>query len=243
MQILSPKADTLSKLTTFVPPENVTQILEALHAAGAGVIGKYEHCSFRVSGKGTFKPGPEANPHTGSVNTLEEVDEVRLEVQFPSFLKNTIIAALKSVHPYEEVAYFLHDINNQDGNIGSGMVGELPDAVDSLEFMQMLKNRMHVRVVRHTRIVHQRIKKIAWCGGSGSFLLNAAKNAGAALFISSDFKYHDFFDAENSLIIADIGHYESEQFTKELIYTNLSENFPNIALHLSKVFTNPIIYT
>jgi dinuclear metal center YbgI/SA1388 family protein len=241
-RILRPKNDTLTKLTTFIPKENTEQVMTALHAAGAGMIGNYHHCSFRIPGTGTFLPVENANPAIGSIGQLEKVNEDRIEVIFPSHLKKVVLNSLFKAHPYEEVAYYLHDLQNIDNQVGSGMVGQFAEPLRVSDFFDMLKAQLKVTVIRHTSITKDAVRKIALCGGSGSFLLRDAIAAGADVFISGDFKYHEFFDAENKIIIADIGHYESEQFTKELIYDKLTEKFANIALHFTEVNTNPIKY-
>jgi len=242
LKILRPKNDTLSKLTTFIPKENTEQVMDSLHQAGAGMIGNYHHCSFRLPGTGTFMPMEDSNPTIGSIGKLEKVDEERIEVIFPSRLKSRVLNALFNSHPYEEVAYYLHDLQNQDREVGAGMIGELEDPTNIQSFFHLLKDQFNLSVIRHTEIVKSTVQKIALCGGSGSFLLGDAIRQGADIFISADFKYHEFFDAENKLVIADIGHYESEQFTKELIYDKLTEKFANIALHFTEVNTNPIKY-
>lgn len=241
-KILRPKSNTLTKLTTFIPKENTELVLEKLHEAGAGMIGKYKNCSFSIEGTGSFLPGNEAKPSIGKSGQAEKVIEDRVEVIFPTYLKAKILTTLFKAHPYEEVAYYLHDLANKNDEVGSGMVGSLPKPMESLEFLGFLKSKLGATVVRHTALVKDNIKKVALCGGSGSFLLRDAMACGADIFVSGDFKYHEFFDAENRIIIADVGHYESEQFTKELIYENLSKNFTNIALHFTEVNTNPISY-
>jgi len=241
-RILSPKTNILSKLTTFIPPDFTKPVLDALHEAGAGMIGNYDHCSFKVSGTGTFRPNEIAKPYTGSNNKFEEVIEDRIEIIFPTYLKADVINALHKTHPYEEIAYYLHDLTNSYQDVGEGMIGTLVHEMTSQQFIGYLKEKMNCNIIRHTALVKDSIKTIAFCGGAGSFLLGKAKSAGADIFISADFKYHEFFDAENEIIIADIGHYESEVFTKELIFDILIEKFPKFALHLSKVDTNPIFY-
>jgi dinuclear metal center YbgI/SA1388 family protein len=241
-RILRPRKDTLSKLTTFIPKNDTERVMEAIHAAGAGMIGNYKNCSFRVPGTGTFLPAGNANPTIGNLGILEKVPEDRVEVIFPSHLKSGILRALFNTHPYEEVAYYLHDLSNTDNETGAGMIGDLESPVHIMDFLELLKKKLRVKVIRHTEPVKEKIQKIALCGGSGSFLLPDAIARGADIFISGDFKYHEFFDAENHLVIADIGHYESEQFTKELIYDKLVEKFTNIALHFTEVNTNPIKY-
>lgn len=241
-KILRPKHHRLNKLTTFVPKENTESLLSKLHEAGAGMIGEYKNCSFRTEGTGTFLPTENANPTIGQTNQLEQVSEDRIELIFPIHLKEKILQALFASHPYEEVAYYIHQLENNNMEIGSGMIGELPEPIKADELMKYIKKSMSTKVVRHTALVKEKIRKVALCGGAGSFLLRDAISQQADVFISGDFKYHEFFDAEQQIIIADVGHYESEQFTKDLIYEYISEKFPNIALHLTEVNTNPIFY-
>lgn len=242
LQILSPKKDVLTKLVTFTPQEDTERILNSLFAAGAGKIGNYKNCSFRVAGKGTFLPLENADPALGQVGRLEEVPENRIEVMFPTHLQGQIVATLKQTHPYEEVAYYLHQIVNENQEVGAGMVGELEVEMEEKNFFVHLKEQMNLQVVKHTRFLGKPIKKVALCGGAGIFLLGDAKRSGADIFITSDVKYHEFFDADGKLVLADIGHYESEFFTKELLMDILSQKFSNIALYLSNVVTNPISY-
>ncbi|WP_420583348.1 Nif3-like dinuclear metal center hexameric protein [Reichenbachiella sp.] len=239
---LAPKTGILSKIVTFVPSKDTQKVLDALYAAGVGHIGNYDECSFQVKGTGTFRPNDQANPAIGKHNKSESVDETRIEGIFPSHLKNKVIAALNKAHPYEEVAYYLTSLENENQEVGSGMVGELASPIPTESFMRLLKEQFNLKVIRHTHFHKTEVKKIAVCGGAGSFLLGHAKGAGADVFVTADFKYHEFFDAEEKIIISDIGHYESEVFTKELICNFLKEKFANIALNLSEVDTNPIKY-
>jgi dinuclear metal center YbgI/SA1388 family protein len=241
-RILSPRKNALSKLTTFVPEEDTQKVLDALYSAGAGNIGNYKNCSFRVSGTGTFMPNDLANPHIGEKNKLEEATENRVEVIFPYFLKGNILNALTKSHPYEEVAYYLHDLENTNDSVGSGMIGELAQSMKLEEFLSHLKSVFGLKVVRYTVNVKGDVSSVAVCGGAGSFLLHDAIRQGADAFISSDFKYHEFFDSEGRIAIVDMGHYESEYFTKELIHETLSKNFTNIALEISEINTNPVRY-
>ncbi|MEX2336544.1 MAG: Nif3-like dinuclear metal center hexameric protein [Fulvivirga sp.] len=242
-RVLLPKQETLLKLATFIPRAYTKEVVAALHAAGAGNVGNYSHCSFKVPGTGTFQPNDEANPLIGQANQQEEVSEDRVEMILPSYLENQVLAALHQSHPYEEVAYFITALNNYNQEIGSGMIGELEEEMEPFAFLKHLKRRMSLSCIRHTRTFGTNIKKVAVCGGSGSFLLGAAINKGADAFITADFKYHEFFDAEDRIVIADIGHYESEVFTKELIHEQLSKKFTTFALNLSKTVTNPISYS
>lgn len=243
LKILSPKKGILKKLTVFTPTDNTENLLSALSKAGAGQIGNYEECSFQTEGYGTFKPNEKANPHIGKQGAIEKVAETRIEVIFPGYLEGQVLSAMRANHPYEEVAYYLHTLENSHQDVGSGMIGELKNPMDTNEFMVHLKSSMNLQVVRHTQPIKDQIRKIAVCGGSGSFLLSKAIQKQADIFITGDFKYHEFFDAENRIMIADIGHYESEVFTKDLLYEILKEKFTNIAVVCSKVNTNPIFYS
>jgi dinuclear metal center YbgI/SA1388 family protein len=241
-RILAPKSSSLMKLVTFIPTANTDPVLQALYNAGAGKIGNYSSCSFQVAGTGTFLPSEEASPSIGKREKLESVAENRVEVMFPAYLKDSIVAQLKEAHPYEEVAYYIQTLENENQEIGAGMVGELESSMGETEFLYYLKEKMDLQMVKYTPLRKKKIKKVAVCGGAGVFLLPAAKRARADLFITSDIKYHEFFDAENQIIIADIGHYESEIYTKELLMELLSQKFSNIALYLTKIVTNPITY-
>ncbi len=241
-RILSPKKQLLSKLIYFVPESAAQKTLDAVFEAGAGKIGEYSDCSFQSVGTGTFTPSANANPTIGKANKPEMVQEKRIEVILPSFQASKVIKALKNSHPYEEVAYYLQQLENENQEVGAGMVGELIESLDTEAFFDLLKSKMNLKVIKHTAPIGRKIKKVAVCGGAGIFLLPDAKNIQADAFITSDIKYHEFFDAEGKLILCDIGHYESEIFTKELLGEFLSQNFPNIALYLTKVVTNPTSY-
>jgi dinuclear metal center YbgI/SA1388 family protein len=241
-RILAPKAGTLSKLETFVPQEQADKVLDALYAAGAGQVGAYKNCSFSVSGTGRFEPTAGTKPHIGQAGKAEAVSERRIEVLLPTHLESKVLAALRSAHPYEEAAYYLTRLENQNQEVGAGMIGELDAAIEPLAFLRRLKEQMHVSVVRHTAMSHHPIKRVAVCGGAGSFLLQDAIRQGADAFVSGDFKYHEFFDAEQKILIADIGHYESEQFTKDLFVEVLTKKFATFAINFSKTDTNPIFY-
>ncbi len=241
-RILVPKKSLLNKLEVFIPKDDTDKVIEAMHRSGAGHVGNYSHCSFRVNGIGSFKPNDSANPTIGESEKQEYVEENKVEVIFPGHIKGQVINAMKNAHPYEEVAYYLTEIENTNQEVGSGMIGTLQQEMDEQEFLKHLKESMELDSIKFTPLAKGKIKKIAVCGGAGSFLLNAAKGAGADAFITSDFKYHEFFDAEEKIMIADIGHYESEVFTKELLSEFIRENFANIATYLSEVNTNPVKY-
>ncbi len=241
-QVLSPKKQVLRKLITFVPTEQATALREALFASGAGNVGNYSECSFNTEGYGTFKGAENTNPYVGDVGKQHNEPETRIECIYPIWLEKTILQTLFRHHPYEEVAYDLVTLENKHQDIGHGMIGELPTEIEAMDFLRSLKTKMLASNIRHTAIHQPKLKKVAVCGGSGSFLLPEAIAAGADVLITADFKYHQFFDAEDKIIIADIGHYETEQFTAELLLDKLSENFPTFAVHLSKVNTNPVHY-
>lgn len=242
LKILVPKTEILQKLEFFVPIEHTQTVLTAIHEAGAGTIGNYTNCSFKVNGIGTFQPTELANPTIGKKGAQEQVNEDRVEVLFPSHLQQGILAAMKSAHPYEEVPYSITRLQNSHQEVGSGMIGELPSPLSVQDFLQHLKASMQLNTIKYTAFQRETIQKVAVCGGSGSFLLKAAMAQKADVFVTSDFKYHEYFDGEGKTMIADIGHYESEVFTKDLIGTFLSEKFTNIATYLSEVNTNPVKY-
>lgn len=242
LKVLAPKPSTLSKLVTFIPQSETQQVLDQLYKAGAGKIGNYDHCSFTTQGTGTFRPSQAANPHIGQSGQEESVQEDRIELIFASHRRGAIINALKSAHPYEEVAHYITPLSNSNQEVGAGLVGVLESEMDTIEFMRLIKQKFNLHTLRHTKTHQPKVKKIAVCGGAGNFLLPMAKGANADVYITADYKYHEFFDAEDCITILDIGHYESEVFTKELIYDYLKEKFANIALNLSEVVTNPINY-
>ena len=241
-RILAPKHGLLKKLVTFVPANYADKVRGALFAAGAGGIGNYTECSFNTEGTGTFKAGQNANPFVGLQGEQHHENEVRVETIYPANLESKILMALFMEHPYEEVAYDLYPVTNTYATVGAGMIGELAEPVDGLAFLQMVKYKMNAGAVRYTKLRGKPVKRVAVCGGSGSFLLKQAIAAGADVFVTADFKYHEFFDAEEKLVIADIGHFESEQFTQNLIVEIIQKKFVNFAVRLTEVNTNPIKY-
>lgn len=241
-KVLAPKTGVLKKLYTYIPMDHQEEIMNALFKAGAGRIGEYSECSFSSSGEGTFKGSDASQPFIGEKGVRHYEKEVKLEALFPMDKEAKVLSALMTSHPYEEVAYEIISLDNLHPEIGSGMVGELPEPMEAKMFLERVKEQMKTDCIRHTDLAHQSIKKVAVCGGAGSFLLPNAIKSGAQVFITGDFKYHQFFDADGKIIIADIGHYESEQFTSALIYDILSQKFDNFAVRLSKYNTNPIKY-
>ncbi len=241
-KILAPKTNILQKLVTYCPQKNSDEVRNALFEAEAGSIGNYAECSFNSNGTGTFKANEAASQHIGNTNERHLEAETKIEVVFEAYKKNNLLATLNHTHPYEEVAYEIYDTLNSHQYIGAGMYGDLESEMEVPEFFDGLKSRFNLKVIRHTKILKNKITRIAWSGGSGSFLLRNAQAVRADVFITGDFKYHEFFDHEEKLVIADIGHYESEQFTIELIGDFLKEKFPKFAVHLTEVNTNPVNY-
>lgn len=241
-QILSVKSNILRKLVTFCPIDNAQKVRDAIFNAGAGEIGNYDNCSFNALGEGTFRGSEDSNPYLGEKGKLHFEQEVRIETIYPIYNEKAIITAMIEAHPYEEVAYDIYPLANDYNRIGAGMIGEIPETMNEEEFLQKLKKTTASGCIRHSALTGNKIKKVALCGGSGSFLIQQALKQNADIFITGDVKYHDFFNAEGKMVIADIGHYESEQFAKELIYSILIKKFPTFAVQISKKNTNSVNY-
>jgi hypothetical protein len=233
--------DALKALQYYVPASFEDYVRETLHAAGAGNIGEYSNCSFTTSGKGRFQPSAASNPHTGKANVLSEVDEVKVEMIFPTHLESSILGALKSAHPYEEVAYSIYSLDNSWQDVGSGFVGVLQKPLNASEFLAFAKKRLGLHSLKHTALPTKPISKVAVCGGAGSFLIKEALKQGCDAFLTSDIKYHEFFDAENQCLLVDVGHYESEVMIIDAIHDYLSKNISTFAVLLkSETNTNPV---
>jgi dinuclear metal center YbgI/SA1388 family protein len=241
-KILSPKTNTLKKLFTFIPADKAEQVRNAIFEAGGGQIGNYSECSFNAEGTGTFKAGNGAHPYVGNIGERHHENEIKIEVIIPAFLENHIVSAMKSAHPYEEVAYDVVNLFNNHQDIGSGIVGELKEATDEKAFLSLVRQIFRTPVIRHTELMGKPVKKVALCGGAGSFLISAAASSGADFYLTADIKYHEFFDANGRMVIADIGHYESEQFTIDLLKEVLEQKFPTFAVLKTGVVTNPVRY-
>jgi dinuclear metal center YbgI/SA1388 family protein len=241
-RILRPMEGQLRKLVTFCPKSHSDAVRSSIFSAGAGQIGNYDSCSFTSRGNGSFRALAGSNPFVGKQNELHFEEEDRIEVIYPSYYEKRIITALLTTHPYEEVAYDIYPLSNRMPDAGAGMIGELAIPMDPAQFLEIVKEKLSSGCIRHTALLSEKISKIAVCGGSGSFLINDAIAAGAHIYITGDIKYHDFFIPENRMILADVGHYESEQFTKELIFTLLKKKFPTFALLNSETPTNPVNY-
>lgn len=241
-KILVPKENFIQKLITYTIPENHQQLRNALFNAGAGNIGNYENCSFNSQGIGSYQGNENSNPEIGERGEFVENAEIKIEVTFEKHLQGKILKALFSNHVYEEVAYEIYDLKNSHQNIGLGMIGELQTEMPEKEFLQMVKNKMKADGIRHSEYLGKPIKKVAVLGGSGSFAIKKAIQAGADAFLTADLKYHQFYEAENQLLLTDIGHYESERYTKNYIVDYLTKKIPNFAIILSEENTNPVKY-
>lgn len=242
LKILSEKRSLLKRLITFSPAEHAENVRKAMFSAGAGQIGNYDECSFSMEGTGTFRAGEGADPFIGEIGKRAEEKEHRIETIFPAYLQEQVVRALLEAHPYEEVAYDIIALENSFQKAGAGMVGTLETPMKTEKFLDLVKARMKAGMIRHTLRTKETISKVAVCGGSGSFLLKEAISAGADAFVTADFKYHQFFDAEGRIMIVDIGHFESEQFTVDLLAELVQKKFPTFAVRLSETRTNPIYY-
>ena len=242
LSVLSTKGDTLKKLFVFVPVEKSSYVRNAIFAAGAGHIGNYSECSFNTEGTGTFKAGDGSNPYIGNIGEHHQEKEMKMEMIFPAFLENKIVTSMRAAHPYEEVSFDVVNLSNTNPKTGAGVIGELAVPMEELTFLNYLKTIFGLTVIRHTKLNGKPVKRVALCGGAGSFLISSALGSGADVYITADMKYHEFFDANGEILIADIGHFESEQFTVDLLQENLELNFPTFAVLKTTVATNPVYY-
>ncbi|MBS3738512.1 Nif3-like dinuclear metal center hexameric protein [Mesohalobacter halotolerans] len=240
--ILMPQAGTIKKLTTYVPKDNANQLREKLFKIGAGNIGNYSNCSFNLQGQGSFKGNEDSNPAVGQKGQTHLEDEIQINITYAKHIHNQVLTQLFKHHPYEEVAYEIETLENTNQHIGLGMLGQFEAPLNERDFLKLLKNKFKTPTIRHSAFLKKPIQKVAVLGGSGASAIAKAKASGADAFVSADFKYHDFFKAEQKILMVDIGHYESEQFTKELLYTFINENFTNFAIVLSNTNTNPVQY-
>jgi dinuclear metal center YbgI/SA1388 family protein len=242
IEVLQPKNRLLRRLITFAPVDKAEEVRKAVFNAGAGHIGQYSECSFNSEGTGTFKAEEGADPYVGEIGKQHQEKETKIEIVYPFYLETQVVKALVKHHPYEEVAYDIFTMENIHLGIGSGVVGQLESPMEEQKFLNLLKELFAAKGIRYTRLLGKQIQKVAVCGGSGSFLLKKAISVKADIYITGDVKYHEFFDAEGKIVLADIGHYESEQFTVELISDLLLKKFPTFAVLKSSVNTNPVNY-
>lgn len=241
-RVLQPTKPNLLKLAVFVPASHHRSLSAALFGAGAGNIGNYAECSFAAPGMGTFTPLPGSTPFIGETNQISQVEEIKLEVVFPNYLKQSVLTAMRSAHPYEEIAFDLIALENTPTQTGAGLVGELPEALSPNEFLLRLRKAFGTPAIKHTPFITSEVKRIAVCGGAGSFLLSNALAQGADAYVTSDIKYHEYLEAQGKIAFIDVGHYESEQYAIDLLFDKLTENFPNFAIFKTGVNTNPVQY-
>lgn len=241
-KILSPKKQLLKKLVTYVPSDFADKVRNAIFEGGAGNIGNYDSCSFNLQGTGTFKGNENSNPFIGEKGKISFENEVRIETIFEAYNEKLILKKMLEAHPYEEVAFDIYPLENTYHSVGSGMIGEFEKEMEEKEFLSLVKNTFGCGFLKHTPLPGKKIKKVAFCGGSGSFLIKVAINSGADAYISADIKYHEFFDAEGKILLVDTGHFENEQFTPEIFYELIQKKFTTFATYLSKVNTNPVNY-
>jgi len=241
IKVLEPKTEMLSKLVTFCPLSEASKIRQAIFDAGAGKICNYDCCSYNIDGKGSFRALEGTNPFVGEINQIHFENETRIEVIFPNYLEQKVVKAMIEAHPYEEVAFDLYPLKNSWNQTGSGVIGFV-EQQDEIEFLLKVKEITKINTIKHSKLRNKKINKVAICGGSGSFLINSASKQNADIFISSDIKYHDYFNIDSNMILADIGHYESEQFSTELIYNVITKKIPNFAVLISESKTNPVYY-
>ncbi len=242
VRVLAPMADTHQKLVTFAPIDCAAKVRQSLFDAGAGAIGNYTECSFNNTGRGTFKANEKANPFVGEINQQHHENEERIEVIFPNHLQSSLISALKAAHPYETVAYDIYPLENKFDELGGGAIGYLPTPLEENAFLHLLKNTFNTGIIRHSSLSGKPIEKVALCGGSGkSLIINALRNKADA-YVTADLGYHDFFEPDGRLLLTDIGHFESEQYTSDLLVRAIKEKFPTFAVLKTGRNTNPVNY-
>ena len=241
-KILEPAGDLLNKIIVFVPTNHAENVRNELFKAGAGRLGEYSSCSFNAAGQGTFKAGSNAKPYVGEPGELHFEEETRIEVLCENHNLNRVLKAMIQAHPYEEVAYDVYPLSNKNQYVGAGMIGELPESMDEMSFLHKVKNTFGPGCLKYSPLTNKKVKKVAVCGGSGNFLISNALAAGADAFITGEIKYHDYFMAENNILLIEAGHYETEQFTKDLLHQVVKEKFTTFATRISAIPTNPVNY-
>jgi len=242
IKVLSPLEKRLLKLVTYIPESHLEKVREALFEAGAGVIGNYDRCGFTTSGTGTFRGNENSKPFIGEKGKIHFEKEMRFETVLLSHLKEKVIRVLLEVHPYEEVAYDIYLLENENVGVGLGCIGEFNNAMVEENFLKLVSSVFNANGVRYSKPTGKPVRRVALCGGSGSSLLRVALASGAEAFITSDIKYHNFFDAENRILLVDTGHFESEKFSTEILYDLIIKKFPKFAVRFSETNTNPINY-
>lgn len=242
LRVLMPKAGALSYLQVYVPKENAESLESAIFSAGAGQIGNYDLCNYKIMGTGSFRPLQDAHPTIGKQGNREFVEEAQLNFIFESWKTDQITSAMRKAHPYEEVAYQIYALENENHFEGLGQYGDFGQAMDEIEFLKFVKEKFQLKIIRHSGLLNKKIKRVGVIGGSGVSGIAAAKKVHCDAFLCGDFKYHDFFKAEGQILLADIGHFESERFVIEQLFEFFSEKFSKFAVLKSEVNTNPVNY-
>jgi len=242
IRILDSSKNTLKKLVTYVPINYAEKVRNALFEAGAGDIGNYNSCSYNITGEGTFKAGENTNPFVGKKGILHFEKEVRIETIFPINIQNKIIYTLKKHHPYEEVAFDIYNLENENNIVGIGAIGYIEKPISNENFINLIKTKLSCKAIRHSQKLKTKVSKVAVCGGSGAFLINKAISENADAFVTSDIKYHNFIDAKNKILLIDAGHFETEIHIIKVFYEIINKKFPKFAVHFSKANINPVNY-
>ena len=242
ISVLSPSANLLLKLVTFIPESYLEKVRNAIFEAGAGVTGNYDFCAFTNSGTGSFRGNEMAKPFVGEKGKIHFENEIRFETILFSHKKDMVIKALLENHPYEEVAYDLYSLENRNTGIGSGCAGYFHKPISEHDFLEQVSLVFDAKGIRYSKLTGKAIRKVALCGGSGAFLINPAIYSGADAYLTADIKYHDFFKAENKILLVDAGHFETEKFSTEILKDLIIKKFPKFAVRFSEKNTNPINY-
>lgn len=244
IEVLQPATDAkMLKVVVFIPEENVEQIISAVGEIGAGVIGNYSYCSFRSEGTGTFLPDKDASPHTGRVGELNQERESRLEVLVAPDILNRVIEIMIDVHPYEEVAYDVYEVQNPQVGVGMGRLGMLPEPMKLGACVEIWQEKLGC-TFRVAGDVDKQIKKVAVCGGSGADLIGIAKARGADVLVTGDVKHHSAHEAlEKDIAVIDAGHAETEKLVVpelvELLKIALKKRELEVEVIASGVDTSP----
>lgn len=242
IKVLSPIFGRMLKLTVFVPTESADEVRNSILSSGAGEIGSYDMCSYNMEGYGTFRAKEGANPYCGEIGSIHKEKEVRIEVILPDYNKNRVLKSMMQSHPYEEPAYDIIPLANSNNYAGSGVVGELIAPMNEEDFLAMVKNVFHVGALKYSSLTGKKVKRVALCGGSGAFLFDEALRVKADAFITGEIGYHNYFMADGQILMVEAGHYETEQYTKDIFCDIITKKFPNFAVQYTNVETNPINY-
>lgn len=245
VRFLQNEVDNQLKIVVYVPSDHLEEISSAIFEAGAGTIGEYNSCSFRINGTGTFKGSHKSNPAIGKKETLETVEEIRLEAIVDTWNLKKVLNAISKNHPYEEPAFDVIPLKNKNVNHGAGAIGELDAEMTEKVFLSHIAKCLRVKNFKYTDGRGKKIKKVAVCGGAGSEMLRTAISSGADAFITADIKYHTYHDAQDRILLVDAGHFETEIFSLNSVDKKIKKILDDELEDRIKVFhysgsTNPI---